>query len=76
MTMFNNVKTSASPMELPKIRQTLVNVQDMALRFRHLDRKPGGRESMTRAELVEYDTLGGALSDMRTALGASHRTFA
>lgn len=66
--MFYNIKTSADPIALKTMRQTLVNAQDMVLRFRYLDRKPGGRGSLTQSEMIEYDMLGGALSDMRTAL--------
>lgn len=60
---------SVTPLDLRHARRTHYEFQNLVLRFAALDKKPGGREQMTRAELVEYDTLGGAIADIRAMLG-------
>jgi hypothetical protein len=59
---------SVMPLDLRHVRRVHFDFQNIVLRFNALDRKPGGREQMTRAELVEYDIFGGAIADIHAML--------
>jgi hypothetical protein len=59
--------TSSLPIPAPQIRHWRDNALDLIVRFRRLQQLPGGREAMTRAQIIEFDLIGGALADVRTA---------
>jgi len=51
------------------VRRLHFDLQNAILRFHALDKAPNGRDWLTQAERVEYDTLGGMISDLRAMLG-------
>lgn len=58
-------------MSFDTIASIHMNIKAAIRRFKELEDRPGGRDQFTGAELVEYDLLGGLLSDARTALAAA-----
>lgn len=63
--MPSNVSLPISP---PTILTWRDGALDLIVRFRRLEQIPGGRDALTRDQRLEYDLIGGALSDIRTAL--------
>lgn len=64
-------QAAEAPMSFYAIKLTRVNIKTAIRRFNELDARPGGRDQFTGAELVEYDLLGGLISDARAAIEAA-----
>lgn len=67
------MQTSQQPISQEASR-ALRHATALLLRFEELEAKDGGRESLTPAERVDYDLIGGAMADLRRIVAKFDRT--